>query len=95
VKQSLQVSILGHQFNLRSDASPEQVQRIADFVEGQIHQVTDAGKVADSLQAAILALLNVSARYLEAGMVEGGSSLDDERLRLLIGRVERALGEPG
>ena len=95
MKQSLQVSILGQQFNLRSDASPEQVQRIADFAEGQIHQVTDAGKVADSLQATILALLNVSARYLQEGAVATGSSLDEERLQLLIGRIERALGESG
>ena len=92
MKQTLQVSILGQQFNLRSDASPEQVQKIAEFVEGQIHQVTDAGKVADSLQAAILALLNVSARYLQAGETGAGSSLEDERLQLLIGRIERALG---
>jgi len=95
VRQSLQVSILGQQFNLRSDASPEHVQKIAEFVEGQIHQVTDAGRVADSLQAAILALLNVSARYLQAGEIGSGASLDDERLRLLIGRIERALGESG
>jgi cell division protein ZapA len=95
VKQSLQVSILGQQFNLRSDASPEQVQRIAEFVEGQIHQVTDAGKVADTLQAAILALLNVSARYLQDGSAGGDTSLDSERLRLLIGRIERDLGDPG
>jgi len=95
VKQTLQVSILGQQFNLRSDASPEQVQKIAEFVEGQIHQVTDAGKVADSLQAAILALLNVSARYLQAGETGAGSSLEDDRLQLLIGRIERALGESG
>lgn len=95
MKQSLQVSILGQQFNLRSDASPEQVQRIAEFVEGQIHQVTDAGKVADTLQAAILALLNVSARYLQDGSAGGDTSLDSERLRLLIGRIERDLGDPG
>ena len=95
MKQSLQVSILGQQFNLRSDASPEQIRRIAEFVEGQIQQVTDAGKVADSLQAAVLALLNVSARYLQEAGGESGSSLDEERLRLLAGRIERALGETG
>lgn len=93
MKQTLQVSILGQQFNLRSDASPEQVQKIAEFVEGQIHQVTDAGRVADSLQAAILALLNVSARYLQGGETGVASSLEDERLRLLVGRIERAFGE--
>jgi len=93
VKQSLQVSILGQHFNLRSDASPDQVQRIAEFAEGQIQQVMDAGKVADSLQAAILALLNVSARYLQEGEAGNSSSPDDERLRLLVGRIERVIGD--
>ena len=69
------------------------MQKIAEFVEGQIHQVTDARRVADSLQAAILALLNVSAHYLQAGEAGAGSSLEDERLRLLVGRIERALGD--
>ena len=95
MKQSLQVSILGQHFNLRSDASPGQVQRIAEFAEGQIQQVMDAGKVADSLQAAILALLNVSARYLQDDEAGNGSSPDAERLRLLIGRIERVIGESG
>lgn len=94
MKQTLQVTILGQQFNLRSDASPEQVQKIAEFVEGQIQQVVEVGRVADSLQAAILALLNVSARYLQEGDAGGdSSSVADERMRLLIGRIERALGE--
>ena len=93
MKQTLQVSILGQHFNLRSDSPPEQVQRIAEFVEGQIREVTASGRVADTLQAAVLALLNVSARYLQEGAVEGDASLDDERLRLLVGRIERALGE--
>lgn len=94
MKQTLQVTILGQQFNLRSDASPEQVQKIAEFVEGQIQQVVEVGRVADSLQAAILALLNVSARYLQEGDVGGDpSSVEDERMRLLIGRIERVLGE--
>ncbi len=65
MKQSLQVSILGQQFHLRTDSPPEQVRRIAEFVETQIQEVTASGRVADSLQAAVLALLNVSARYLQ------------------------------
>jgi cell division protein ZapA (FtsZ GTPase activity inhibitor) len=93
VKQSLQVSILGQQFYLRSDSSPEQVQRIAEFVEGQIQDVTAAGRVADSLQAAVLALLNVSARYLQGGGEEGTIPETTERLRRLVGRIERALAD--
>lgn len=93
MKQSLQVSILGQQFHLRSDSPPEQVQRIAEFVEGQIQEITASGRVADSLQAAVLALLNVSARYLQGGSQEGLPPETTERLRQMVGRIERALAE--
>ena len=94
MKQTLQVSILGQHFNLRSDSPPEQVQRIAEFVEGQIREVTASGRVADTLQAAVLALLNVSARYLQGGAAPGVPPEAAERLQQLVGRLERALAEP-
>jgi cell division protein ZapA (FtsZ GTPase activity inhibitor) len=94
MRQSLQVTILGQQFHLRTDSPPEQVQRIAEFVEGQIQEVTASGRVADSLQAAVLALLNVSARYLQGESQEAGlPSESRERLRRMVGRIERSLDE--
>jgi cell division protein ZapA (FtsZ GTPase activity inhibitor) len=93
VKQSLQVSILGQQFHLRSDSSPEQVRRIAEFVEAQVREVTDSGRVADTLQAAVLTLLNVSARYLREGEAEGLPADAVDRLGRLVARIEGALGE--
>lgn len=91
MRQSVQVSILGQQFNLRSDAPPEQVHKVARFVEDQISQVTKSGRAVDSLQAAILALLNVSAAHLEDAST-GTSAVEDERLTRLIEKIEEALG---
>ena len=91
MRQSVQVSILGQQFNLRSDAAPEQVHRVARFVEDQISQVTRSGRAVDSLQAAILALLNVSAAHLDGAAV-GGNVEDDQRLDKLIKKIEAAMG---
>lgn len=95
MKQSLQVSILGQQFHLRSDSSPEQVQRVAEFVEARINEVTASGRVAGTLQAAVLALLNVSAKYLDQ---DAGAEPPDgtgERLQRLVGRIEQALADAG
>lgn len=92
MKQSVQVSILGQQFNLRSDAPPEQVHRVARFVEDQITQVTSSGRAVDSLQAAILALLNVSAAHLGDEASGGGSGMDQQRLNQLAEKIESALG---
>jgi len=91
MKQSVQVSILGQQFNLRSDAPPEQVQRVARFVEDQISQVTSSGRAIDSLQAAILALLNVSAAHLGDGPSAGIAQVENERLGRLVEKIETAL----
>jgi len=91
VKQSVQVSILGQQFNLRSEASPEQVHRVARFVEDQIAQVTSSGRAVDSLQAAILALLNVSAAHLGDESSPGSLGAEDQRLSQLIEKIEAAL----
>lgn len=92
MKQSVQVSILGQQFNLKSDAPPEQVRRVARFVEDQISQVTSSGRAVDSLQAAILALLNVSAAHLAGEVSSTGSGEDAQRLSQLIEKIETALG---
>jgi len=94
MKQSVQVSILGQQFNLRSDAPPEQVHRVARFVEDQISLVTSSGRTVDSLQAAILALLNVSAAHLEGPPTSSafGGADESRRLSRLIEKIETALG---
>lgn len=91
MKQSVQVSILGQQFNLRSDASPEQVHRVARFVEDQISQVTSSGRAVDSLQAAILALLNVSAAHLGGESSLANQGVDARRLIRLVEKIETAL----
>ncbi|MCK4509004.1 MAG: cell division protein ZapA [Desulfuromonadales bacterium] len=92
MKQSVQVSILGQQFNLRSDAPPEQVHRVARFVEDQIAQVTSSGRAVDSLQAAILALLNVSAAHLGDESPSASSGVDEQRVSQLVEKIEAALG---
>ena len=92
MKQRVQVSILGQQFNLRSDAPPEQVHKVARFVEDQIAQVTSSGRAVDSLQAAILALLNVSAAHLGDEPSTNNLKVDDHRLNQLVEKIETALG---
>ena len=91
MKQSVQVSILGQQFNLRSEASPEQIHRVARFVEDQIAQVTSSGRAVDSLQAAILALLNVSAAHLGDESSPGSLGVEDQRVSRLVEKIEAAL----
>lgn len=92
MKQSVTVSILGQEFHLRSSASADHVQKVAEFVEEQISQVTSSGRVADTMQAAILALFNVSASYLESRDLKPGTETEvSARLQTLADRIEKTL----
>jgi len=92
MKQSVSVSILGQEFHLRSTASAEQVHKVAAFVEEQISQVTTSGRAVDTMQAAILALFNVSASYLDGqGAGPGSDPATLTRLKSLADRIEKAL----
>ena len=92
MKQSVSVSILGQEFHLRSTASAEQVHKVAAFVEEQISQVTVSGRAVDTMQAAILALFNVSASYLDGqGANPGFDPEGMTRLKSLADRIEKTL----
>lgn len=92
MKQSVQVSILGQTFHLKSDAPPEEVRKVARFVEEQIQQVVASGRAVDTLQAAILALLNVSAAHLGGQeLAPEPQGVGDEALERLVSKIEAVL----
>jgi cell division protein ZapA len=76
---------------VKSAAPPEEIRRVADFVNDRLEEVATASKTADSLNAAVLALLNVSGSYLR--LSEQGPTAE-ERIRHLLVRLEEACPEP-
>ncbi len=90
MKQAVQVTILGQQYTVKSEASAEEVRKVAAFVNEKIAEVA-AAKTVDTLNSAVLALLNVSGSYLRLRETE--SSRDESlerRLQLLLERLEQA-----
>ena len=90
MKHAMQVTILGQQFTLRSDASPAEAQRVALFVNEQIAALREHSS-ADSLRTVILALLNVAGKYLQ--LRDSGACLAGEaeqRLTALARQLEEA-----
>lgn len=91
MKHSVQVTILGQQYVVKSEASPEEVQKVAAFVNGQIAEVAAARRTVDSHNAAVLALLNVAGAYLRLRDEETVSDGRlEEHLRHLLARLEQA-----
>lgn len=88
MKQAVQVTILGQQYTVRSAASAEEVQRVADFVNRQVAEVT-ASKSVDTLNSAILTLMNIGGAYLRLQETVAERQQGEERLQLLLQRLER------
>lgn len=64
---------------------------MAAFVNEKIYEVKTANKAVDTLNTAILALLNVSADYLRLRKQELVQESVKGRLRLLVERVDQSL----
>lgn len=95
MKQTVQVTILGQHYSVRSEADPEEVRRVADFVNRRIEETHAAIRTANTLDVVVLALLNVTGELFELQREKGGavSEGDELRLRQLLARVEAACDE--
>jgi cell division protein ZapA len=94
LKQAVQVTILGQQYTVKSEASPEEVRRVAEFVNGQIAEVVAASRAVDTLNTAVLALMNVGGAYLRLRDKAGGAERDlKDRLKRLLIRLDDACQE--
>jgi cell division protein ZapA len=85
VKEAVQVTLLGQVFSLRSEATPEEVRRVTEFVNRAIAEASSSGKTVDSLNVSLLALLNVAQAFLRLQE----SKAEEERE--LVGRLDRLM----
>ena len=65
-KHSVKVAILGEEYTIRSDVSPEATKAIARYLDDAIRDVMHTGKVLDTQRAAILAALQITNELFEA-----------------------------
>lgn len=95
MKHAVQVTILGQQYTVKSEALPEEVQRVADFVNRQVDEVT-AGRSVDTLNSAILTLMNIGGAYLRLQDAAAERQQEAERrLQALLQRLEKACPDEG
>lgn len=65
-KKSVSVKILDQTFNISTDASPERVKKIADFLSKNLSTVMSKTKNASPYTAAIIAAMNITEKYFDA-----------------------------
>lgn len=102
MKHTVQVTILGQHYTVKSEASPDEVAKVVDLVNEKIAEVAASGRVVDPLHVAVLALLNLGGAFLRlqeerSATVAVAQPLSDPqadaRLLRLLERLEQACPE--
>lgn len=82
VKKSVEVSILGQKFQIRSESDDTYVTQIAGFVDKKMGEVIQSTKSVASLNVAILAAMNIADEYFKFRQDK------DQRFKTLEKKVE-------
>lgn len=56
----VKVRIVGEEYSIRTDASPEHTRAVADHVDVTIRAIMEGGPLTETLKAAILAALQIT-----------------------------------
>ena len=91
MKHTVRVTILGQDYSIRSSRSIDEVQKVAAFVDARIAEVLAVGATADSMNAAVLALMNVAGSYFELQQQLGDAQKITESLLALDEKISLAL----
>ncbi|HUF28404.1 MAG TPA: cell division protein ZapA [Gemmatimonadaceae bacterium] len=84
----VRVQIVGEEYSIRSDETPEHTRAVAEYVDQAIRRVMNSGSVVEMQRAAILAMLQITdelfkAREASAELTTGMRSLGNEVRRWL------------
>jgi cell division protein ZapA (FtsZ GTPase activity inhibitor) len=90
-KQTVAVRIAGHDYKILSEGDPSSLQKIAKHVDQAMARVRDRTGMVDTLDISVLTCLNL-AREILALREQQNETVEDDRIRSLIERVETSLG---
>lgn len=88
--RSATVKILGAEYRIRSDAGPEHLQEVAEYVDRVMREVQR--QAPDTQAAAILAALNIASDFLRT---RAGVGISRARLEEMIRLIESAQDPDG
>jgi len=64
MKKTVEVSIMGHKFQVRTDSEDTYVKDVAAFVDKKINGILGVTKAASSVNVVILAAMNIADEYM-------------------------------
>lgn len=65
MKNLVRVEILGREYVVKSDEGEERVKKIATYVNQKIKEISESTKTVSTLNAAILAAMNIANDYFQ------------------------------
>lgn len=100
--KSVGVQLQGREYQLRSDADPAWLQRVAGYVDAAMTRIREETNTVDTLDVALLTSLNLAREVIasRAQVEDGGpapASSDSGRIKSLIELVESVtdpVGDP-
>jgi cell division protein ZapA len=84
----VKVTIVGEEYTIRSDATPEHTRAVAEYLDQAIRRVLGSAAIVEKPKAAILAALQITDELFRA---RGASKDVDEAVLALSGEVRRWL----
>ena len=89
---SVKVDIMGHTYTIKGDASPEYIQELAEYINYKIEEIKAQNSSLTSVQAAILAALNITDEYFQTKNVKiQDEGLFEKKAELLISMLDEGL----
>ena len=87
-KNVVKVTIVGEEYTLRSEASPEHAQAVAAYVDQAIRKIRSGSNLVETHKAAILAALQITDELFKA---RDDATAVEKATRRLTGDVRRWL----
>lgn len=88
------VKIFGHEYTLKGEADVEYVQKVAEFVDRKMNEVSSNSTVASTTKVAILAAVNIADElFREHQKRHEALSMLDERTEQIAELLEREMGQ--
>ena len=94
MKSVVRVEILGREYVLKSDEDQGRIEKVAAYVNQKIREVTGGPQTVSTLNAAILAALNIADEYFRI-LDEKGSRREvyEGKAERLISVIEARIGK--
>ncbi|MCX5912557.1 MAG: cell division protein ZapA [Deltaproteobacteria bacterium] len=94
MKNLVRVEILGLEFVVKSDEKKERVEKIAAYVNQKIREISGGPQTVSTLNAAILAALNIADDYFKVLEEKGSHRQDYEgKAEHLIAMIDARIQE--